>query len=71
MNAIRPEKEVNQTKKIILRLFWQILRYYELQFQREFFTLIFTEKYKNDDNVIFAGVCTKQACSLTSGEYGL
>ncbi len=28
-------------------------------------------KYKNDDDVIFAGVCTKQACSLTFGEYDL
>ncbi len=28
------------------------------------------KKYKNDD-VIFAGVCTKQARSLTSGEYDL
>ncbi len=29
------------------------------------------KKSKNDDDVMFAGVCTKQACSLTSGEYDL
>ncbi len=29
------------------------------------------KKYKDDDDVIFAGICTKQACSLTSGEYDL
>ncbi len=29
------------------------------------------KKYKNDDHVIFVGVCTKQSCSLTSGEYDL
>ncbi len=32
--------------------------------------LIFAEKKsKNDDDVIFAGVCPKQTCPLTSGEY--
>ncbi len=29
------------------------------------------KKYKNYDDVIFAGVSAKQACSLTSGEYDL
>ncbi len=37
------------------------------------FWIIFALKkiYKNDDDVIFAAVCTKQACSLKSGEYDL
>ncbi len=29
------------------------------------------KKYKNDDDVIFAGVCNKQECSLKSGECDL
>ncbi len=41
-------------------------------FSGNFFYFIFTEKkINNGDDVSFAEVCTKQACSLTSGEYDL
>lgn len=55
-----------------MQLYWQILRFviwFPINVNDHFF--ITWKIYHSHDDVTFIGVCTKQTCSLTSGEQDL